>query len=104
MVKKRSTHPSGGAQAEGGCAILRPLLSPQPLDPLAVGVPALVSRDRIRLAIAPALVLAAEAVQAGSEGVVAFERTTGRRWGRAMLADHCFPSRPPQSVDLELLV
>ncbi len=39
------------------------LLPPQPLDLLTIGTPALVSEDRPRLAITPALVLVAEGAQ-----------------------------------------
>jgi hypothetical protein len=68
-------------------------LPPQALDLLAVGAPALVSEHRMGLAIAPALVFAAEAVEARSEGVVSLAARDLTSLGGAMLADD--PASPP---------
>jgi len=72
---------------------LEALFSPQALDLLAVGGPALVSQDPPRLAITPALVLAAEGVEALPEGVVSLGSCDRATLGGTMLAD--YPASPP---------
>jgi hypothetical protein len=72
---------------------LEALLPPQALDLLAVGAPALVFEHLMGLAIAPALVFAAEAVEARSECVVSLAARDLTSLGGAMLADD--PASPP---------